>query len=410
MVERKKVPLFSVPKGPKRVAITVGEGAGPLVAQKALQRLKPQKNIQFILWREAGSAPLKLPSFQVKPFAGAKAALQAPFAENVLPEIQSKSPPGDWVAEAARLCLQKQTASLVTGPCRKRTLQKTRPDVAGHIELLKALAEEAGESRRDVFFVFLGACFNVMLFSGHIPLKNLVLEKERLVGFIESALRLRAFLGNEKPLAVLGLNPHAGEGGLIGREEEEILKPLLARFDPALKAGEARLVAGRAHKQAAGPDPILASRAQQQAGAGLASDKEGSGTGHPAHEQTACADLAEAGRQQMQKQLEGPLPPDTAFLKKNQGRFSFFLSLYHDQGLIPFKTVHSHTGAALSLGLPFIRTSVTHGPGFSLSSDEVSEDSMLSAIEWNLRLLRRADEEGRDDSRTFFKTGPFKSN
>ena len=399
MVERKKVPLFSVPKGPKRVAITVGEGAGPLVAQKALQRLKPQKNIQFILWREAGSAPLKLPSFQVKPFAGAKAALQAPFAENVLPEIQSKSPPGDWVAEAARLCLQKQTASLVTGPCRKRTLQKTRPDVAGHIELLKALAEEAGESRRDVFFVFLGACFNVMLFSGHIPLKNLVLEKERLVGFIESALRLRAFLGNEKPLAVLGLNPHAGEGGLIGREEEEILKPLLARFDPALKAGEARLVAGRAHKQAAGPDPILASRARKQAGAGLASDKEESGPRHPAHEQTAAASSRKGGpaqntggakRRKMQKQLEGPLPPDTAFLKKNWGRFSFFLSLYHDQGLIPFKTVHSHTGAALSLGLPFIRTSVTHGPGFGMSSDAVSEDSMLSAIEWNLRLLHRA--------------------
>ena len=136
----------------------------------------------------------------------------------------------------------------------------------------------------------------------------------------ELAFSFQDFLKIKKPLGVLGLNPHAGEEGLLGREEIEILKPTMARFS--------------------------------------------------------------------EEDLKGPLSPDAAFLKKNWSAYSFFIALYHDQGLIPFKMIHAHKGAAFSLGLPFIRTSVDHGTGIGLKSKDALPDSLLSALRYNLKFVR----------------------
>ena len=119
-----------------------------------------------------------------------------------------------------------------------------------------------------------------------------------------------------KKIAVLGLNPHAGEGGLIGNLE----KTLFARLP---------------------------------------------------------------------KGVVGPLVPDAAFLKKNWPLYSIFVCLYHDQGLIPFKMQHGQdSGAHLTLGLAFVRTSVDHGTAVDIFNKNVANpNSMLEAIKLNIQLI-----------------------
>lgn len=79
-------------------------------------------------------------------------------------------------------------------------------------------------------------------------------------------------------------------------------------------------------------------------------------------------------------EVEGPLCPDSAFLKKNWKKYSFFIALYHDQGLIPFKMIHSHKGFTQTLGLPFLRFGVDHGIGLGLKKKDISSDSFLAAL------------------------------
>lgn len=319
MVERKKIPLFSLPSVKHRVGITTGDpkGIGRIVVQKAFQKLGVKKNLQFILWTSNKFPSLKIPSFKTKVFSKSEAALAEPFAENTLLEIKSRKSPGYWVEEAARLCLKQQLSSLITGPLSKRTLHKSHPGIIGHTDLFKQLTDT-----EDVFMVFLGSHFNVILLTDHIPLKTFVLNKERLIKLLKKALLFRNFLKDKRPLAVLGLNPHAGEEGLLGKEEKKILQPVLSRF--------------------------------------------------------------------LKKDVEGPLSPDAAFLRKNWKRYSFFVALYHDQGLIPFKMIHSHRGAGFSLGLPFIRTSVDHGTGIGLKHKDILPDSFLSALKYNVKFIRLA--------------------
>ncbi|MEY4617398.1 MAG: hypothetical protein RJB66_2358 [Pseudomonadota bacterium] len=82
--------------------------------------------------------------------------------------------------------------------------------------------------------------------------------------------------------------------------------------------------------------------------------------------------------------LRGPLVPDAAFLKENWDKFSFYISLYHDQGLIPFKMIHGHSGGAhVTLGLPIIRTSVDHGTAEDIYGKGIAQaNSMRDAIKW----------------------------
>ena len=86
--------------------------------------------------------------------------------------------------------------------------------------------------------------------------------------------------------------------------------------------------------------------------------------------------------------FSGPLVPDAAFLKKNWKTYSLYLCLYHDQGLIPFKLVHGQdSGVHITLGLPFLRTSVDHGTAEDIFNKNVANHaSMLEAIQLNLQL------------------------
>ncbi|MES2962733.1 MAG: 4-hydroxythreonine-4-phosphate dehydrogenase PdxA, partial [Bdellovibrionota bacterium] len=88
--------------------------------------------------------------------------------------------------------------------------------------------------------------------------------------------------------------------------------------------------------------------------------------------------------------VEGPLVPDAAFFEKNWKRYSVFVANYHDQGLIPFKMIHGQeSGIHVTMGLPFVRTSVDHGTAKDIfGKDKADPRSMYQALEWAIRLSR----------------------
>lgn len=92
-----------------------------------------------------------------------------------------------------------------------------------------------------------------------------------------------------------------------------------------------------------------------------------------------------------QKTLRGPLVPDAAFGREHWGKYSFYLALYHDQGLIPFKMIHGHSGGAhVTIGLPIVRTSVDHGTAVEMAGKGVARsESMKDAIKWCEILVKR---------------------
>ena len=127
---------------------------------------------------------------------------------------------------------------------------------------------------------------------------------------------LKRDFGLAKPrLAVAGLNPHAGEGGALGREEIEILAPAIETLR---------------------------------------------GEGH---------------------HVTGPMAPDTMFHAEARARYDAALCLYHDQGLIPVKTLNFHGGVNATLGLPIVRTSPDHGTAFDIAGKGLARaDSLIAAI------------------------------
>ena len=159
----------------------------------------------------------------------------------------------------------------------------------------------------------------VGLVTGHVPIREVapLITRER----VESKLKafeqtLRKDFGITKPkIAVLGLNPHAGDGGVIGDEDEKILRPLIN-------------------------------------------------------------DLKNQG-----KTVFGPHPPDGFFAAGNYLKYDGILAMYHDQGLIPFKSMAFDSGVNFTAGLSVIRTSPDHGTAYALAGkNQASENSMRQAI------------------------------
>ena len=317
---------------PLRIGITSGdaEGIGPEVVAKALQKLGPQKNVQFVLWRN-NQFPKKDLSRISKSFklitvnSWAQALTRIPSSSKELLDICGTSSPAKWVEEAGSACYFKHLEALATGPLSKPAIQAAGFKDVGHTDILKRIS-----MTDTAYMTFLGDKFNVMLLTGHLALKDVaaslstksvetgVLWAQKLV----TALTKSGVKGlSKKPIGLLGLNPHAGDQGLIGLEEKTILSPAVEKLRQ---------------------DKVL---------------------------------------------VEGPLVPDSAFTPDQWSRYSFFLALYHDQGLIPFKTVHGQKGLHLTWGLPFIRTSVDHGTAFDIAGkDKADASSMQLAIEWAIKL------------------------
>ncbi len=222
-----------------------------------------------------------------------------------------------YVERAITLSLNNQISALVTCAISKLSLKQAGYDFPGHTELL---ASRTGTKR--VAMMLAGSTLRVVPATIHCPLSKVIslLNCEDLTELIELvADRLQKDFGIDVPrIGVAGLNPHAGEAGLFGHEERDIIAPAVAEAQKRLQ-------------------------------------------------QTA--------------EVIGPCPPDTIFYKARGGGFDAVVAMYHDQGLIPFKLLHFDDGVNVTLGLPIIRTSVDHGTAYDIAGQGIARiSSLISAI------------------------------
>jgi 4-hydroxythreonine-4-phosphate dehydrogenase len=203
---------------------------------------------------------------------------------------------------------------LVTAPVNKHNVQDAaQKPFTGHTGYL---AEKFGVS--SYLMLMVGENLRIGVVTEHIPLDQvaktittgLISEKIRI---LEESMR-RDFDIRKPRIAILGLNPHASDGGLIGNEEQEIINPAI--------------------------------QAAQQKG----------------------------------QLVYGPFPADGFFASSGYKQFDAVLAMYHDQGLIPFKTLNFEEGVNFTAGLPFVRTSPAHGTAYDIAGkDQASSESLRSA-------------------------------
>lgn len=209
---------------------------------------------------------------------------------------------------------EKKIDALVTGPINKHNIQSENFNHSGHTEYLKEVFKV-----REVIMLMVSDILKVGVVAGHIPMSELssFITKEKIIDKLVTLNHsLQKDFGIRKPkIAVLGLNPHAGDEGLLGKEEKEVIVPAIEKA----KTGN-----------------ILAF---------------------------------------------GPYPADGFFGSGKYTKFDAVLAMYHDQGLIPFKTISGETGVNYTAGLPIIRTSPAHGTAYEIAGkNEASEESFRNAI------------------------------
>lgn len=230
------------------------------------------------------------------------------------------------VVWAARAALRGEIAALVTAPLHKEALSAAGVPFPGHTELLQAeAARHAGvDARRmPVRMMLANDELRTVLVSIHVALRDAIAAvtfenvRQTLVTTHEA---LGRSLGHAPRIAVAGLNPHAGEGGLFGREEIDIIAPAIA---------EARSRGIDAHGPFA-PDTVFM-RARSGAG--------------------------------------------------RRGEFDVVVAMYHDQGLIPVKYLGVDQGVNVTLGLPLVRTSPDHGTAFDIAGRGTADaGSLIRAV------------------------------
>lgn len=230
------------------------------------------------------------------------------------------------VVWAARAALRGEIAALVTAPLHKEALHAAGVDFPGHTELLQfEAARHAGVelSHMPVRMMLANDELRTVLVSIHTSLRKAIdaVTKDNLLQTLRITHEaLSRSLGRPPRIGVAGLNPHAGEGGLFGSEEVEIIAPAIA---------QARAEGLDAHGPFA-PDTVFM-RARNA-------------PGHP-------------------------------------GEFDAVLAMYHDQGLIPVKYLGVEKGVNVTLGLPLVRTSPDHGTAFDIAGQGVAEaGSLIEAV------------------------------
>ncbi len=229
----------------------------------------------------------------------------------------------DCIRKAIELALNGEADAIATAPINKEALHAAGVPYIDHTAMLASLAGSA-----DPMTMFVLDNLRIFFLTRHLPLIEACRQVtfQRVLTYLHRVdVELRS-LGIASPrIAVAGLNPHSGEGGLFGTEEIQELSPAVAEA------------------QSRGID------------------------------------------------VQGPVPADSVFFLCRQGKYDAVLSLYHDQGHIAAKTVDFERTVSVTLGLPFLRTSVDHGTAFDLAwKGRASSTSMEESIRVAVRYLRHA--------------------
>lgn len=307
------------------IALSCGEpaGIGPEIAAKAWQLLK--ESCPFFWIGDPRHLPAGLPTALIKDpkevqqlCARALPVLPLDFAGNTTKgRADPANAPGvvHAIQRGVELVKTRQASAICTAPIHKKALiDGAQFAFPGHTEFLAHLA---GKSR--VVMMLASPALRVVPATIHIPLADVprVLTPDLLTEVIEiTAEGLRRQFGISHPrIAVAGLNPHAGEGGAMGREEVLWINDLISGWQ--------------------------------------------------------ATDLT----------LSGPHPADTLFHAAARARYDAAICMYHDQALIPIKTLDFDHGVNVTLGLPFIRTSPDHGTAFDIAgTDRANPTSLIEAL------------------------------
>lgn len=297
-----------------RLAITVGDpaGIGPEVVLRALAA-PDRPTVDYRVYGPVDALRARARRFGL-PGPG---DLQAEWADlPVAAEVplgRSSAAGGRAAAESVLAAVADARAgtvdALVTAPLNKESLRAAGYPWPGHTEML---AEAAASP--DVAMLFVGGGLRVALVTIHRSLRSVPdavtgEEVRRVVRLVHR--ELPRFGAARRRIGLCGINPHAGEGGLFGSEERDVLIPAVAAL------------------QAEGID------------------------------------------------VAGPFPADSVFVRAAKGEFDAVVAGYHDQGLIPVKLAAFGHAVNVTIGLPFVRTSVDHGTGFDIVEKGVADGSSL---------------------------------
>lgn len=328
------------------IAITTGDhrGIGPEIIAKGISQLKVSEE-KFVvfgvpelykkyrkllpkkwkLWteEEVFFSPWKGPkpghlNFIVPDTSGIEISKKAAFLS------------GRYIELATVGALKGLFKGLCTGPIDKNELKRGGFPFDGHTEMLEHICKTSGVAASrmtssgvtGVTMMLAGRKMRVSLVTTHVPLKlvSSTLSVEKIVRTASNTINgLRNVYGIKSPrIAVLGLNPHAGDLGLFGDEEVKIIEPAI----DALRQNNPKL------------------------------------------------------------RIDGPFPPDGFFAqwkKQYYKKYDAIVCMYHDQGLIPIKLLDFETTVNITLGLPIVRTSVDHGIGLDIAGKGIADPSSFKA-------------------------------
>lgn len=215
----------------------------------------------------------------------------------------------DYIERAVEYALEGEIDAVVTNPIHKKAISLAGSRHIGHTEVIAALC-----GVKDPLTMFWVRGARIFFLTRHKPLKDALeaVRKQRITEVTVKIVDALKRIGLADPrIAIAALNPHASDGGLIGKEEEQEIKP-------------------------------------------------------------AVEELRKKGMN-----VYGPLPADSVFHQAVEGRYDAVLSLYHDQGHIAAKTLDFHGTVSVTLGLPFIRTSVDHGTAHDIAGKGIANPRSL---------------------------------
>ena len=310
----------------KKIAITTGDpnGIGAEITIKALKMMDlPKENILII----SNRAVLDFYGELDKNYE----IVEIPFEQNKIIPGKLSADCGEFsfksLKKACDMAKNKEISAVVTAPVSKEALHLAGHNFNGQTEILQEFLANA-EQKAEMLFV--ARDFRVLLLTRHVAIKDLKLNKEKIINQIKNLdIFFKNTLNIKNPkFALCSFNPHAGEGGVLGQEEIKTLTP-------------------------------------------------------------AAKELKASGIN-----ITEPLPADILFIKaskpylsEEKNPYDCYIATYHDQGLIPIKTLASDKTVNMTIGLNVVRTSPAHGTAFDIASKNVaSESSMVEAIEQVLSL------------------------
>lgn len=327
-----------------RVGITLGDmnGIGPEIILKALGDNRILQEFTPVVYgsNRVMNFYKKLYDISNISFQGAKSAEDIVHKKANLISITKEDltiEPGIVSAAAGKLAFESLKLAvsdlasnkidvLVTAPINKKNIQSKDFDFPGHTEYLAKYSNV-----EDALMLMCSENLRVGVVTGHIPVKDVSekITQERILAKLNLINKsLQTDFSIPKPrIAVLGLNPHAGDDGLLGLEDKEVIVPAI---------------------NAARDQKIFAI---------------------------------------------GPYPADGFFASGNWKNFDAVLAMYHDQGLIPFKTLAGDRGINFTAALPIVRTSPAHGTAYDIAGKgQASEESLREALYTACDIYRRRTE------------------